>query len=184
MRGSARWDDARAFLLLHVLLPLPLHNFADLQPPTSTQHPTTSHRIFGTPPTNFFATSEMRADCLPHARVSVLVDGATLPEYSTESGDGMGATTFVEAVPGATFAIELWLEAQFAQRNPNDSLNFVAYLDGEYVRSILVRIDHLPFNRIMDGAREQTAGECIFRAFGFAQHETSMLSFKGLPSKR
>jgi len=120
----------------------------------------------------------MRADCLPHACVSVLVDGVALPEYSTESGDGMSATTFIEAVPGAAFTIQLEVEAQFCQRDRNDKLNFVVYLDGEFVRAIPARVDKRPVTKVMNGAREKTSNGCASRAFVFAQHETSTLPFK------
>jgi hypothetical protein len=159
-----------------VLITFQRHRFLRSTSPTSN----TTTPPFTPPP----ALLTMRADCLPHARVSVLVNGAALTEYSTESDDGLGATTFVEAVPGAAFTVELEIEAHFRQLHPKDRVNFILYLDGEYVSSILLHMEPRPVKNVMDGAREQTDHQCMFRPFLFAQHETSMLSLLASPSTR
>ena len=124
----------------------------------------------------------MRANCLPHARVSVLVNGNTLPEYNTDSGDGKGALSFIEAVPGAAFTVELELEAAFVNRNPLYALTFSIYLDGEVVCSNLVYLTCRPVKSILDGVLEQQQGQTTLRGFVFAQLTTSMLSSTGMPS--
>ena len=124
----------------------------------------------------------MRANCLPYARVSVLVNGTALTEYCTESGDGKGALSFIEAVPGATFTVELELEAPFANHNPQDLLTFCIYLDGEAVCSNLVYPSVRPVKSTLDGVLEQQQGQTTLRGFVFAEHTTSMLSFTGTRS--
>lgn len=124
----------------------------------------------------------MRANCLPHARVSVLVNGNTLPEYNTDSGDGKGALSFIEAVPGAAFTVELELEAAFVNRNPLDALTFSIYLDGEVACSNLVYLTFRPVKSILDGVLEQQQGQTTLRGFVFAELTTSMLSSTGMPS--
>ena len=119
----------------------------------------------------------MRADCLPYARVSVLVNGIALTEYTTEIGDGQGATTFIEAVPGATFTVELELEAAFAaytSRKRNDKLTFCLFLDGEAVCSNLVYLNVRPVTSTLGGIIEQKHDETTLRPFVFAEHTTSM----------
>jgi hypothetical protein len=124
----------------------------------------------------------MRANCLPHARVSVLVNGAILPEYNTNIGDGKGALSFIEAVPGATFTVELELETAFVNRNPHDLLTFSIYLDGEIVCSNLVYPNVRPVKSILDGVLEQQKGQTTLGGFVFAELTTSMLSSAGMPS--
>jgi hypothetical protein len=125
----------------------------------------------------------MRANRLPHARVSVLVNGNILPEYNTDSGDGKGALSFIEAVPGAAFTVELELEAAFVNRNPLDALTFSIYLDGEVVCSNLVYLTFRPaVKSILDGVLEQQQGQTTLRGFVFAELTTSMLSSTGMHS--
>jgi hypothetical protein len=121
----------------------------------------------------------MRANCLPYARVSVLVNGTALTEYCTESGDGKGALSFIEAVPGAKFTVELELEAPFANHNPQDLLTFCIYLDGEAVCSNLVYPSVRPVKSTLDGVLEQQQGQTTLRGFVFAEHTTSMLPSTG-----
>jgi hypothetical protein len=115
----------------------------------------------------------MRAACLPSARASVIVDGAALTEYSTESDDGTGAITFVEAIPGTTFAVEMQLDHPFPHRNANDRLIFSVYLDGEFVRSSFI---YGQIASVVDGTLEIKNGESLRRAFKFTEHATSMLT--------
>lgn len=162
-------------------------NFADLQPATPLNS-------YGTPPTILFATitlntlaiPTMRAACLPSARVSIIVDNAALTEHSTEGDDGLGATTFVEAVPGTAFAVEMELDHRFPHRKRRDKLIFTIYLDGEYASSTFVHGDngtYGPIKSVVSGAIEQKGGESWRRAFRFAQHATSMLvsAYNGVP---
>jgi hypothetical protein len=121
----------------------------------------------------------MRANCLPHARVSVLVNGTALTEHCMDSGDGKGALSFIEAVPGATFTVELELEAPFANLNPKDLLTFCIYLDGEAVCSNLVYTSVRPVKSTLDGVLEQQQGQTTLKSFVFAEHTTSMLSSTG-----
>lgn len=123
----------------------------------------------------------MRADCLPRARVSVVVDGVTLAEHGTENSDGVGATTFIEAVPGAEFMVRLDIEPKFAYRNPNDRINFITFLDGERANATLLFTDHLPIVSKANGVYEVKNGETTIRPFMFAEHSTCMFTLAGTP---
>jgi len=158
--------------------PLLVHHL----PQPSTSNLPTPLRDFCTPPTTFFAIPTMRANCLPHARVSVLINGTVLPEYCTESSDGKGALSFIEAVPGTTFTVELELEAAFVNYNPQDLLTFCISLDGELVCSNLVYPNVRPTKSTLDGVLEQRQGQTTLRGFVFAENKTSMLSSIGMSS--
>jgi hypothetical protein len=183
LRNDVRLSEVRSrdlllpFLLQAAAVPsiFPI-NFADLQPPTPL-------RNFGTPPTTLIATSTMRADYLPHARVSVLVNGVALTEFSTKSGDGQGATTFIEAVPGATFSVEVELEPAFATRRLKDQIVSSIRLDGETVSGSVIYADNLPAKSMVSGVSERKNGEATLRAFVFAEHATGMLQMIGMLCK-
>jgi hypothetical protein len=76
----------------------------------------------------------MRASCLPGASVSVRVGGEDAVEYGPEN-DGTKATSFIEAILGASFAIVLEIEQDFAYRQPQDRLEFRVFIDGQITRS-------------------------------------------------
>lgn len=114
----------------------------------------------------------MYADCLPGARVTVSVDGQEAVEYETEN-EPLKATTFIEAIPGASFAVILDIEENFAYRDPRDQLQFKVKLDGQPVRSKIIHGQHLRQYKV-DGTVEKIEGVDTFRTFEFAEHETSM----------
>ena len=114
----------------------------------------------------------MYADCLPGARVTVSVAGQEAVEYETEN-EPLKATTFIEAIPGASFAVILDIEEHFAYCDPQDRLEFKVRLDGRPVRSKIIHGHHSGQKKV-DGTAETIDGVDTFRTFEFAEHETSM----------
>ena len=85
----------------------------------------------------------------------------------------MKATTFIEAIPGASFAVVLDIEENFAYRDPRDQLKFKVKLDGQPVRGKIIHGQHRRQHKV-NGTVETIDGVDTFRAFEFAEHETSM----------
>jgi hypothetical protein len=79
----------------------------------------------------------MRADCLPGACVSVRVGSENAVEYGVEN-DATQATAFIEAVPGADFAITLDVEKGYPHRSRRESIKFKILIDGQTVRSKII----------------------------------------------
>lgn len=113
----------------------------------------------------------MYANCLPGARVEVHVNNERLAEHATENDVG-SATTFVEAVAGASFAVVLHLEPAFAYRIPQDRLSFALYLDGECARTLIVN-PNVHDSEVLDCAVQTVGKNTTRRKFLFAEHETS-----------
>lgn len=112
----------------------------------------------------------MRADGLPHADVVVRVNGEALTEHQTEN-EALTATTFIEAIPGAHFWVELKLEAGFAYRDPNDKLRFTVHVDGECARSSMFHTHYSPESiHINEGAVATLDGVSTLRRYTFAAH--------------
>ena len=118
----------------------------------------------------------MRANCLPHASVSVIVNEGALRELRTRIlGDG--ATTFIETVDGAAFEVELELEEDFA--HSTGQLDFELYLDGKWVGGLLVDLRHgAQSERMHDFYEDSSAGRGL-RNFMFAHHNTSRILSHG-----
>lgn len=115
----------------------------------------------------------MYADCLPGAQVTVRVNGQALTEHATENGQ-LNATTFVEAVPGAQFTVNLDLEAAFAYRDPRDRLEFGLWVDGQWIRSAIVASHSLPCSHMSVGLMETKSGVSTLKRLSFAEHTSSM----------
>ena len=114
----------------------------------------------------------MRANCLPHASVSVIVNDEALRELRTRILDD-GATTFIETVDGAAFEVELELEEDFAYST--GQLDFELYLDGKWVGGLLVDLRHgAQSKRMHDFYEDSSAGRGL-RNFMFAHHNTSRI---------
>jgi hypothetical protein len=122
----------------------------------------------------------MRAGCLPHANVTVRVNNEDVAEHGTEASsahDAMTATSFVEAVPGAEFAVHLRLEAEFAYRNPRDRISFCVYVDGKWVRDLIITSHTLPWTAVIKGLVETKSGITTLKSLSFAEHTSSMSKF-------
>ena len=120
------------------------------------------------------AIPTMYADCLPGASVTVRVNGVPLTEHATENSD-LSATTFVEAVAGAEFDVSLDWDDHFAYRNPADRIKFTVYVDGKWIRSLVLPM-HLRSmkNPIVEGPYETNNGVTTVKRLTFAQHASSM----------
>jgi hypothetical protein len=120
----------------------------------------------------------MRAKCLPKARVIVRVDGKRVVEHGLEN-DGMTATAFIEAVPGANFAIQLDIEQGFAYRKSEDRIDFCVYIDGHGAAGNIVSTHHAPIHKSIAQARvegkvETIKGVDMLREFQFVELKCSM----------
>jgi hypothetical protein len=118
----------------------------------------------------------MRADCLPHANVTVRVAGEALTEHHTENfsaDDAMTATSFVEAVPGARFTVDLNLEPGFAYRNHKDRISFLVYVDGQWVKDSIITSHVLPHSVAINGLLETLSGVSTLKRLSFAEHTSS-----------
>ena len=145
------------------------HGFNLTHPPT--QHNASDHTNTYSIHSNN-ATRIMYADCLPGARVTVSVAGEEAVEYETEN-EPLKATTFIEATPGARFAVVLELGEKFSCRDVQDSIEFRVKLDGQTVRSKVISArTHRPWK--VDGTVDNVDGVNMLRTFEFAEHETSM----------
>lgn len=115
----------------------------------------------------------MYADCLPGARVTVSIAGEEAVEYETEN-EPLRATSFIEAITGANFAIVLDIERDFAYRNPQDFIEFKISLDGQGANSSLVRThrQHVVQCRV-DGVTFKTGNVMMLKMFQFAEHAFS-----------
>ena len=121
----------------------------------------------------------MYADGLPGARVTVSVAGEEAVEYETEN-EPLKATTFIEAIPGASFAIALELGEEFAYRDARDSIEFKVKLDGQSVRSkVTSALKHRSSK--VDGTINKVDGVNMLRTFEFAEHEISMFRITHRP---
>ena len=119
----------------------------------------------------------MYADCLLGACVTVSVAGEKAVEYETEN-EPVKVKSFIEAIPGANFAVFLNIEEHFAYRNPQDSLRFKASLDGRKARASLIATHHQnAFQVKIDGVKTLTDDNVtVLKAFQFAVHDSSMYS--------
>lgn len=165
----------RSFLALFKSSRLPCFFAQDFN--LTHQHTASDH----TKPYNIHshrATPTMYADCLPGASVKVRVNGMPLTEHATENGD-LSATTFVEAIAGANFAVILHLEDTFTYRQPADRIKFEVFLDGERAGALVVDpASILHATAVIDYIYETSGGRTTRRKFLFAELETCM------PTKR
>jgi hypothetical protein len=114
----------------------------------------------------------MRANCLPHASVSVTVNEEALQEIYTRTCP-TGATIFIETVDGAAFEVELELEEGFA--HSAGQLDFELYLDGKWVGGLLVDLQQGPQSERMHDFLENSSAGQGTRKFMFAHHHTSRI---------
>jgi hypothetical protein len=116
----------------------------------------------------------MYADCLPGARVTVSVAGEEALEYETEN-EPFRAVSFIEAIPGANFAVILDIERDFAYRNPQDCIKFKISLDGQGVKSNIISTHRQNvFQFRVDGVSVKTGNVTMLKVFQFAEHASSM----------
>jgi hypothetical protein len=116
----------------------------------------------------------MRASCLVGACVSVCVSGENAAEYGLEN-DAAKATAFIEAIPGASFAIVLDIEREFAYQKPQDCLQYRIYIDGQLARSKLLATHEADvIQKKVEGSIENIKGVDMFREFQFAELKSSM----------
>ncbi|KAM0701950.1 hypothetical protein Q7P35_010860 [Cladosporium inversicolor] len=113
----------------------------------------------------------MYADCFPRARVTVSVAGETAVEYETEN-EPLKVKSFIEAIPGANFAVILDIEQHFAYRDPQDSLRFKVSLDGRKARANLIGTHHHNVIQAkIEGIRILTEDDVtMLRRLQFAEH--------------
>lgn len=116
----------------------------------------------------------MYADCFPRARVTVSVAGETAVEYETEN-EPLKVKSFIEAIPGANFAVILDIEQHFAYRDPQDSLRFKVSLDGRKARANLIATHHHNVIQAkIEGIRILTEDDVtMLRRLQFAEHGSS-----------
>lgn len=117
----------------------------------------------------------MRAGGLPGLKLSLSVDGSNLHEHQTEIQDSdiaLTATTYVEAVAGAAFVINIALEPGFKYRR--DQLKLVVYLDGSRIRHKFVNLGRGSKIVKIEKINETVGGQRTIRRFLFAEHQTSM----------
>jgi hypothetical protein len=114
----------------------------------------------------------MRANCLPHASVSVIVDGESLQELCirTCGYDKEAVSSFIETVDGAAFGVELRSEEEFAYHA--GQLDFELYLDGKWVGGLLVDLAKGPQTERMHDFYENWSAGKGMRNFMFASHNT------------
>lgn len=118
----------------------------------------------------------MRADCLPHAQVTIRVDDPPLEEHLTEgSDDAMTATCFVETDAGSEFSVKLNLDRIFSYKK--DLLVWAVHLNGKRRRSQTIELNRVSLhglNSEIRGTRSTTDGETTSRNFMFAALETTV----------
>jgi hypothetical protein len=163
---------SRSFLALFKSSCLPLcfaHDFNLTLPSLTTQRHNNQHRH----DPHHIAFSNMLADCLPGAKVTVRVNGTPLTEHATENGV-LTATTFVEAIAGAEFDVALNWRDHSTYRDPEDRIRFCVHVDGEWVRAPIITA-HSPFfrNKIVEGPQETRNGVTTVKRLTFAQHASS-----------
>lgn len=115
----------------------------------------------------------MRAECLPHASVTVQVNGSAIQEYHVESGDAKTASCYVEAVSGAEFSVVLALEPDYAYSD--DDLLFSVFIDGHHARAFVINSTELgkDCTKTIESVRDYADGFVSFKRFTFAQHKSS-----------
>lgn len=122
----------------------------------------------------------MRADFLPGATVAIRADGADLRKYesdTTGSETAKTATSYVEAMPGSNFAVEIRLTSAFPFTK--DHLSCSVYMDGHWVRGQVVELGRGGAVMRLDGAIEAVNARSTLRRFTFAEHDMSTCSFRG-----
>jgi hypothetical protein len=128
----------------------------------------------------------MRADCLPFASVTVRVNGEPLTEHHAEGiseNDNMTATSFVEAVPGAQFTVNLAIEPGYAYCNRKEKLSFKVSVDGHCIQDVIIgtRTHDLPQTSTAQGLAETNAdGGSTRKRLHFAEHTSSMSVYPNL----
>jgi hypothetical protein len=117
----------------------------------------------------------MYADCLPGACVTVSIAGEKAVEYDTEN-EPLRAKSFIEAIPGANFTVNLDVEQHFAYRNPEDTLRFKVSLDGHKARANLIDTHRRNVIHIkVEGVKIVTEDDVVMlKKFQFAEHDSSM----------
>ena len=117
----------------------------------------------------------MRADGLPGANVFISVNRSALHEHASESHTSdhpVTALSWVEAVAGAAFSVDINVESNFDFLKHD--LRVDVRLDGAAMRSKVLHHSSGSQRLKIDRIYEATGGQHTMRRFLFAEHHTSM----------